>query len=94
MPARPYDVYIPSKGIKQMNSLHLTVLGPNMTEVRIGTNYVLFSYQTPVAYSNEAGEVFKTDKKWSNTTGKHLSKWIGSRAFKSVPQGEIDKLIK
>lgn len=38
-----------------MKSMHLTPLGPNMTEVRYGENYVLFSYQEAVAYSNESG---------------------------------------
>jgi len=77
-----------------MNSLHLTQLAPNMTEVRYGENYVLFSYQTPVAYSDKAGQVFKTNKKWSATTSKHLTKWIGNRPFTLVDQLFIDNLVK
>ena len=77
-----------------MTSLHLTPLGANMTEVRYGDNYVLFSYQTPVAYSDKDGNVFVTNKKWSATTSKHISKWVNGRSFKKVPQDTIDNLVK
>lgn len=77
-----------------MNTLHLTQLASNMTEVRYGDNYVLFSYQTPVAYSNKVGEVFKTNKKWSATTSKHLTKWINNRSFTLVDQSVIDNLVR
>jgi hypothetical protein len=77
-----------------MKSLHLTTLGANMTEVRYGTKYVLFSYQTPVAYMDEEQNVFVTSKKWSNTTSKHISKWVNSRSFTKVSQETIDNLVK
>lgn len=77
-----------------MQSLHLTPLAPNMTEVRYGTKYVLFSYQTPVAYSDEAGACFITSKKWSNTTSKHISKWLNGRQATKVNQDTIDNLVK
>ena len=77
-----------------MNSLHLTTLGANMTEIRYGSNYVLFSYQTPVAYMNEAQELFVTAKKYSNTTSKHVSKWLNGRSATKIDQAVIDNLVK
>jgi len=77
-----------------MNSLHLTPLGANNAEIRYGTNYVLFSYQTPVAYSDQNGNVYVTAKKWSNTTSKHISKWVNGRNFTKVNQDVIDNLVK
>ena len=77
-----------------MNGLHLTPLGPNMNEVRYGDKYVLFSYQTPVAYSDNEGNVYVTSTKYSNTTSKHISKWVNGRPFSKVNQEDIDKLVK
>lgn len=77
-----------------MKSMHLTPLGPNITEVRIKDKYVLFSYQTPVAYSDNTGACFKTSKKWSNTTSKHIQKWLGGRPATVCSQSELDELVK
>jgi hypothetical protein len=65
-----------------------------MTEVRYGAKYVLFSYQTPVAYSDESGACFRTNKKYSNTTSKHISKWLNGRQAIEVSQDTIDQLVK
>ncbi len=77
-----------------MNSLHLTPLGTNITEVRYGDKYVLFSYQTPVAYRTEDMQYYVTNKKWSNTTSKHISKWVGGAQTIKVNQDVIDDLVK
>jgi len=54
----------------------LNKLGTNQTEITFGKdNHVLFSYNTPVAaYFN--GVFYRTSKKWSNTTSKHINKWL------------------
>lgn len=77
-----------------MKSMHLTPLGPNITEVRYGENYVLFSYQEAVAYSDKTGACFKTSKKWSKTTSSHISKWLNGRQASEVSQHVIDQLVK
>jgi hypothetical protein len=63
----------------------------NMTELTLndGTQ-VLFSYQTPVA-SWKDGQFFKTDKKWSNTTTRHVNKWAHCAITK--PQEYFDSLL-
>lgn len=54
--------------------LHLSNIGSNQTELTANGGKVLFSYQTPVAaWIN--GEYFKTDKKYSKTTTKHINNW-------------------
>lgn len=77
-----------------MKSLHLTPLGPNITEVRYGDKYVLFSYQTPVAYSDNSGSCFATKTKYSNTTSKHIKTWLSGRIAKLVDQSIIDNIVR
>lgn len=77
-----------------MNTLHLTKLGTNQTEVRYGNNHILFSYSTPVAFSDNAGNCFVTSKFWSKTTSKHINSWLAGRKATKVSQDTIDNLIK
>jgi len=43
---------------------------------------VLFSYTTPVAYVNKlTGEVFKTSKKHSKTTTKHINQFFSEKVI-------------
>jgi hypothetical protein len=64
----------------------------NMTELTLndGTQ-VLFSYQTPVACWKD-GHFYKTDKKWSNTTTRHINKW--SHLAIAKPQTFFDELTQ
>jgi hypothetical protein len=64
----------------------------NMTELVLndGTQ-VLFSYQTPVA-SWKDGQFFKTERKWSNTTTRHINKWADCAISK--PQEYFDNLVQ
>lgn len=39
---------------------------------------VLYSYETPVALQSPTGAWFKTDRKWSATTSKHINKFLPS----------------
>ena len=63
--------------------MNLKPIRANMTECRIERIKRLFSYQTPVACliferSNETGgdwHQYRTDKKWSNTTTRHINSW-------------------
>ena len=71
--------------------LHLSNIGSNQTELTANGVKVLFSYQTPVAaWIN--GEYFKTDKKYSKTTTKHINNWVHLAIEK--PEDFFDNLVK
>lgn len=54
--------------------LNISPIGANQTEISFNGAKVLFSYKTPVAcWIN--GQFYKTNKKWSVTTSKHINKW-------------------
>ena len=59
-----------------------------------GTTEVFFSYETPVAgYSDKLGYV-KTDEWYSQTTTRHINKYIDGRKHKVVSQSTINDLLK
>ena len=77
--------------------MKLSPIASNMTELELndGTK-VLFSYQTPVACIQN-GVFIKTDKRWSNTTTRHINKYSAYRhwtSYTTLPQSFIDSLIK
>jgi hypothetical protein len=72
--------------------MHLKSIQSNMTELTLSNGtQVLFSYQTPVACWIE-GQFYKTDKKWSNTTTRHINKWTHCAVAK--PQEYFDNITK
>jgi hypothetical protein len=76
--------------------MKLEIVGSNMTELSFdnGTR-VLFSYNTPVAaYSNALGGYVRTEEKWSQTTSRHISKWLDGRKADEVAQSALDNLLK
>lgn len=77
--------------------MKIKVLGENRTEMDLGNGIkVLFSYQTPVAYSKltSVGTLrYKTNEYYSRTTSKHISQWY--HEYDDIcPQEEIDNLVK
>jgi hypothetical protein len=82
--------------------MNLRVIKANMTEVKLaGGLTVLFSYNTPVAcaWSNGINQViYKTEKKWSKTTSRHINQWIvmsdewTDRKIETKPQEYFDNL--
>jgi hypothetical protein len=50
---------------------------------------VLQSYQTIVALQSPSGKYYKTDRKWSVTTSKHINKFCGPNPT-LVPQDLLD----
>lgn len=72
--------------------MFLSNLGSNKTQITLedGTK-VLFSYHTPVAVWKD-GAFYKTSKKWSNTTSRHINSWVHLATEK--PQEYFDNLIK
>ena len=73
----------------------------NMTELELDGMKVLFSYKTPVAAlvrhetpEGTAWHQFKTERRWSNTTTRHINQWnpLGG-AYGIKPQEFFDFLI-
>ena len=79
--------------------MKLTPIASNMTELELtnGTT-VLFSYKTPVAAFVPGTGIVRTEKFFSQTTSKHINKWIRQNApaatVSQVPQEEIESLVK
>ena len=78
--------------------MKLTPIKANMNELTIGDKTILFSYKTPVAYHNVGGMLyFKTNKKWSNTTTRHINQWTckgNGIKIVEIDQEVLDNLIK
>lgn len=73
--------------------MNLKQVGSNMTELDLGNKVILFSYSTPVA-STDGIRYWKTEKKWSATTTRHINKWVNGAIVTSMPQEYFDNLIK
>lgn len=71
--------------------LQINPIGSNQTELSANGMHVLFSYQTPVAALIN-GQYYKTNKKWSATTTKHINKWVHLAVEKE--QDFFDNLVK
>ena len=73
--------------------MKLNSIASNMTELTCndGTK-ILFSYQTPVA-CNIKGSYYKTSKKWSQTTSKHINKWLDGVIAGQAEQEFFDNLV-
>lgn len=68
-------------------------VGSNMTELQLDDVHVLFSYETPVA-ACIFGEGFVRTAQWySQTTTRHINKWLDGVDAPEVPQATIDALI-
>jgi len=68
-------------------------VGSNMTELQLDDVHVLFSYETPVA-ACIFGECFVRTSQWySQTTTRHINKWLDGVDAPEVPQAFIDALI-
>lgn len=74
--------------------MHVTQIKPNMTAVNFEKEdvVVLYSYSTAVAYHDKDG-IKVTDKRYSNTTTRHIKEWIGDKPSKVTTQRDIDKKV-
>lgn len=82
--------------------MNLNPIKANMTELefkhpRTGfPTKVLFSYKTPVAMIDRNELAYRTDKKRSNTTTRHINQWLKDNKFHTLstyPQEFFDNLI-
>ena len=73
--------------------MQLRPIASNMTQLDLsdGTS-VLFSSQTPVACLSDNG-YYRTSKKWSVTTSRHINKWLDGVLAKDQPQSYFDNLV-
>ena len=58
-------------------TLRLHVLGQNMTELVLDKGVLFFSYNTPVAALMD-GKMYVTTTRYSNTTSRHITKFVMS----------------
>lgn len=72
--------------------MNLKPIASNMTEVKVGVITVLFSYSTPVAACIPTKGWFRTEKKWSVTTSRHINKWLDGVKAEEKPQSFFDSL--
>lgn len=74
--------------------MKLRSIKANMTELHLDNgDAVLFSYETPVAALTAEG-AFKTSKKWSVTTTRHINSWGPEYKGGEKPQEFFDNLVK
>ena len=65
--------------------------GSNQTILEGNGCRVLYSYETPVALKAPNGKYYRTDKKWSVTTSKHINKFVsGAAHIAFCPQSVLD----
>ena len=77
--------------------MELKTLGPNRTELHIGTpkTVIFFSYNTPVAAFTYTGfKYYRTDQRHSVTTSKHINQWLNGNEAEIKPQSFFDALVK
>lgn len=77
--------------------MNLNSIAANQTEIELSNGTTVFySYKTPVAAHIPGKGYFKTDKKWSVTTSRHINGFIsrngGSGAVTVKPQSFFDTL--
>jgi hypothetical protein len=69
-------------------------LGNNKTEIETERFIVFFSYNTPVACNDkQERKFFRTLKKWSVTTSKHVNQWLNGANAESKEQSFFDSLV-
>lgn len=79
---------------KTMSIPELKKIGNNETEVTTGHGFIIFfSYETPVAARHiESGKEYRSDKRFSVTTSKHLNKWCSPNAV-LVSQEKLENIL-
>jgi hypothetical protein len=79
--------------------MNLKPLGVNKIELSFNDENdtrVLFSYETPVAYTQLTSEgklYFIVDKFYSNTTSRHINSWLPKALAHKTTEGNIKLLI-
>lgn len=67
----------------------------NMTVLHRDNCEILFSYQTPVAvYDVKRSEYLRTETKYSQTTSRHINKWLQGVKGIEVSQQTIEEYAR
>jgi len=74
--------------------MRLRSIKKNMTEVVLGDLTILFSYETPVACHIQGKGYFRTSKRWSATTTRHINQWLDGAEAEERPQKFFDNLLQ
>ena len=73
--------------------MNVKSIGSNQAEIRKSNgDEVLVSYSTPVA-ACIGGTYYRTEQSYSNTTSRHISKWLDGVKAEVKPQKFFDNLI-
>ena len=79
---------------KRGDTMKLRPIKANMNEVELSDGkVVLFSYKTPVAYNDPGVGFYRTNKTWSNTTSRHINRWLNGAKAIEVDQSVLDNLV-
>lgn len=75
--------------------MEIVKIASNMKEARAVIHTILISYETPfAAYDIKKNEFLRTEKKFSQTTNKHINKWTEKIECKIMPQEFFEKLME
>lgn len=75
--------------------IRIKQIASNMTVLYRDGNEILFSYQTPVAvFDRNTQKYFRTETKYSQTTSRHINKWVGNTKAEEVPQYIIEGYVR
>jgi hypothetical protein len=70
--------------------MKIKTIASNMTELHTDDAVILFSYETPVAALRKSDhEYLRTDLFWSQTTSRHINKWLHGVEAQTVSQDEL-----
>lgn len=74
--------------------MHIKPLGSNQTLLTTNHGWlILYNYETPVAgYNPILKTYFRTSKKFSLTTTKHINKWLEGVKAVEMDQADIDNI--
>lgn len=72
--------------------MKLRNIGSHTNELHTGKAIVLFSYETPVA-AVVNGTNYRTDKRYSVTTSRHINQWLNGMKAETKPQTYFDNLV-
>jgi len=75
--------------------IRIKQIASNMTVLYRDDSEILFSYQTPVAvYDTKRGEYLRTETKYSQTTSRHINKWLDGIKAIPVSQNTIEEYVR
>ena len=74
--------------------MKLNCIGLNQTELVLNDkSRLFFSYSVPVVFINAKNQAFKTSKKYSATTTKHINKYLNGKNAEYKNQEFFDNII-